>query len=150
MSNDRMLTPEAADDHVHRTLSLFMGRGRRFSVEEVSIGTGIADRTLSAMIAASPEARRRPSACHILMLASFFGVEFTERLLAPIGQGARDLDPAADAPGAIVATLITGAAEFARAGQDGAFCNRDRHELADDAASMIRILEPFTAPKAHS
>jgi hypothetical protein len=146
VSNSTMISHAAADEAICKAVSLFMGRGRAHSVEDVAIGTGIPARTLSAMIASGGD-RRCPSGPNLLLLASFFGVTFTDRVLGCIGQGARDLDPAADAPAVIVATLMQGAAEFAKAGADGQFCHRDRGELADDAAMMIQILEPFTAPK---
>jgi len=147
VTNSTMISPEAAEEALCRAVGLFMGRGRAHSVEEVSIGTGIPARTLSAMIAQGGD-RRCPSGCNLLLLASFFGVAFTDRLLGAIGQGARDLEPTADAPGVVIATLMAGAAEFAKAGADGRFCHVDRGDLADDAAMMIQILEPFTAPSA--
>lgn len=148
MANDTMITPDAAEEAICRTVGLFMGRGRQHSVEDVALATGIPARTLSAMIAHGGD-RRCPSGCNLLLLASFFGVTFTDRLLSTIGQGARDLDPAADAPSVVVAKLMTGAAEFARAGADGRYCHVDRAELRDDAVMMIQILEPFAAPDTH-
>jgi len=145
VSNDSMISPDQADDVIFRALSLIMGRGRKFSVEDVELGTGIPARTLSAMIAADVGARRRPKGQHLLMLCQFFGTSFTERLLAPIGQGATDLDPTSDAPCKVVATLMRGAAEFADRAADGQFCHRDRGDLADDAVEMIQILTPFAA-----
>lgn len=140
-----MISHEAAEDGICRAIALLMGRGRQHSVDDVSLATRIPARTLSAMIASGGD-RRCPSGANLLLLCFFFGVEFTDRVLAIIGQGARDLDPTADAPPVIIATLMTGVTEFAKAGADGQFCHRDRGELADDAAKMIAILEPFVAP----
>jgi hypothetical protein len=143
-----MISPQVAEDGICRAVGLFMGRGRAHSVEDVSLGTGIPARTLSAMIASGGD-RRCPSGCNLLLLCSFFGVEFTDRLLGVVGQGARDLHPSPDAPPMVIATLMAGAAEFAKAGADGRFCHVDRGELADDAAMMIQILEPFVAPSSN-
>lgn len=141
-----MISQHAADDALFATIALFMGRGRRFSVKDVELGTGISERTLSAMIALDPESRRAPSGRNLLLLMSFFGVEFTDRLLSHIDQGARDLNPAADAPGMVVAGIMSCAAEFARAGADNKFCSRDLHELRDDAITLIQLVEPFARP----
>jgi len=143
--NSSMISPETAEDEICKAIGLLMGRGRQHSVEDVALGTKIPTRTLSAMIASGGD-RRCPSGCNLLILASFFGVEFTDRVLSVIGQGARELDPAADAPAMVISKLMTGAAEFARAGADGRYCHIDRAELRDDAVMMIQILEPFAAP----
>lgn len=145
MSNSSMISPEAAEEAICKAIGLVMGRGRAHSVEDVAFATKIPARTLSAMIASGGD-RRCPSGANLLLLCSFFGVSFTDRVLGEIGQGARDLDPAADAPSVVVAKLMTGAAEFARAGADGRYCHVDRAELRDDAVMMIQILEPFAAP----
>lgn len=146
MANDTMISQHAADDALVATIALFMGRGRRWSVKDVEIGTGISERTLSAMIALDPESRRAPSGRNLLLLMSFFGVEFTDRLLSHVGQGARDLNPAPDAPGVVIAGIMSAAAEFARAGADNQFCSRDRRELRDDAVTLIQLVEPFARP----
>ena len=144
MTNNSMISPELAEDEICKAISLLMGRGKRYSVEDVSFGTKIPTRTLTAMIASGGD-RRCPSGCNLLILASFFGVEFTERVLNVIGLGARELHPADDAPAVVISKLMTGAAEFARAGADGRYCHVDRAELRDDAVMMIQILEPFAA-----
>lgn len=145
MANETMISPEMAEAEICRSIGLFMGRGRQHSVSDVELATRIPARTLSAMIA-SGEDRRCPSGVNLILLCSYFGVEFTDRVLGVIGQGARDLNPAADAPSVVVAKLMAGAAEFARAGADGRYCHVDRAELQDDATMMIAILEPFAAP----
>jgi len=145
VTNRSIISPETAEDEICKAIGLLMGRGRQHSVEDVALGTKIPARTLSAMIASGGD-RRCPSGCNLLILASFFGVEFTDRVLSVIGQGARELDPAADVPAMVISKLMTGAAEFARAGADGRYCHVDRAELRDDAVMMIQILEPFAAP----
>lgn len=144
VSNASLLSPDAATDAVYRTLALFVGRGRQISVEDLALATKIPARTISAWLAGDPLQRRRCKGHHLLILQHFFGVAFTDRLLAPIGQGGRDLEPAADAPAIVVATLVAGAAEFAARAADGRYCHVDRAELADEAAEMIQILTPFT------
>lgn len=147
MTNESMISPDVAEEAICRAIGLLMGRGRQHSVEDVALATRIPPRTLSAMIASGGD-RRCPSGCNLLLLCSFFGVEFTDRVLGTIGQGARDLDPAADAPAVVISKLMTGAAEFARAGADGRYCHVDRAELRDDAVMMIQLLEPFAAPSS--
>ncbi|PTQ12937.1 hypothetical protein CLG96_02000 [Sphingomonas oleivorans] len=144
-SHTALISPEAADDHIHRTLGLFIGQGRRFSVEDIETGTGIPARTVSGWIANAVENRRRPKGGHLMILCHFIGVEFTNKLLGAVGQGARDLNPAEDAPASVVSKLVSGAAEFAKRGLDGRYCHTDRGELEDDADEMIMILTPFSS-----
>jgi len=145
--DDGLLSDDAADEAVYRALTLFIGRGKRFSVEDIETGTNrlITASTVSKWITPNVGERRRPRGSCLLLLCQFIGVEFTNKLLGPIGQGGRDLNPTPDAPAAVVATLMAGASEFAAKAVDGRYCHQDCGELEDDADQMIQILTPFSS-----
>ena len=144
MTNVSLPLHDCVSPHVHRAISLFMGHGRRFSVEEVASATGINARTLYSYIAADPQDRRSPSADRILMLCGFFGAEFTSKLLSIVGQAAHDLHPNSKEPAVVIANLVNGAAAFAQRGADQRFCHIDQAALEPVADEMIQILEPFS------
>ncbi len=144
MSNDRLISPDRAGNAVADALRLFVGRGRRFSVDDVSDGTGIPVRTLRSYVATGEE-RRTPPSDTLLVLASFLGRDFTARLLSDIGQGTFDLDPEPGAPGYVIATLMKVASVFAELGMDQVFCNGDKGKLAPLADLAVSVLIPFTS-----
>jgi hypothetical protein len=145
VSGAALISPEVADDHIYRTIGLFVGQGRRFSVEDIEAGTRIPARTVSGWIANAVENRRRPKGHHMLMLVQFLGVEFTNKLLGPVGQGGRDLNPAPDEPSVVVARLVENATEFAKRAVDGVFCHRDHAELENPADVIIATMLPFSS-----
>lgn len=145
--NEARISPEAADEAVHRALTLFIGRGRAWSVTDIEAGTGIPVSTVQKWITPDPLERRRPKGCHLLLIAQFVGVAFTDKLLGPIGQGGRDLDAREGTPGHVIAHLAAGGAAFAEAGADGRFDHIDHGRLEPIADDMIQILTPFASKK---
>ncbi|AYJ87643.1 hypothetical protein D3Y57_19090 [Sphingomonas paeninsulae] len=139
-----MPTPVVAGDHIHRTLGLFIGRGRKYQCSDIETGTGIPERTVSAWLASDPLERRAPKGWHLLTLCGFLGEVFTSKIIGLVGQGAHSLDPEANAPGVIIAQLIGGTAEFAIRGADHIYCNVDRGALEPVADQMIATLTPFS------
>lgn len=148
MTNIDRISPEEADRAVHAALTLFIGRGREFSVEDLHAATGIPVSTIGKWLTPDAIQRRRPKACHILLLAQLIGVRFLNKLYAPIGMGGRDLEPESGSPADVTAKLVVGAAEFAMRAVDGRFCHVDRGKLAPHAADMIEILTPFAEGQA--
>ena len=144
VSNDALISPDRASEAVAQTLRLFIGRGRKFSVEDVAEGTGIPARTLRSYIATGEE-RRAPSGDTLLVLSHFLGRDFSSRLLGNIGQGTFDLNPAPGEPGYVIATLIRVASVFAELGVDQVFCNGDKGKLAPLADLAVSVLTPFTS-----
>jgi hypothetical protein len=145
VSGDALISQQAADEAVYRALSLFIGQGRRYSCDDIETGTGIAARTVGAWIANAIENRRRPKGSHLLILQQFIGLELTNKLLGPIGQGGRPLQPDENEPSVVIAKLAAGVAEFAARGADGRFCHIDRAELEDDADMIIATVVPFSS-----
>lgn len=144
MSNSRLISPDRAGDAIADALRLFVGRGRRFAVEDVSEGTGIPVRTLRSYLATG-EDRRTPPADTLLVLSSFLGRDFTARFLGCVGQGSFDLDPIPGEPGHVIATLVRVASVFAELGADNVYCNLDKGKLSTLADLGVSILTPFTS-----
>lgn len=130
---------------IFRALTLCMGRGREFSVDDVEMGTGIKGRTLNSYIAADPDARKVPSGDKLLRLMSFFGTPFTTKLIARGGMGAFNLVPQPGDPEEIIATLMDTTHEFTRRGLDRVYCNNDQGALEPVADKAIAILTPFSS-----
>lgn len=139
-----MPSPESASEAIYRALSLHIGNGKTYSVDDIHAATGIPARNVSAWIAGSPESRRSVKAQHLLMLCSFLGESFTSKVLGVIGMGAHSLEPEAGSPGVIIARLINGTSQFATRGADHVYCNVDLGALEPVADDMITILQPFS------
>lgn len=73
-------------------LRLFVGRGRRYSVKELSNGTGVADRVIeSAMCDVDSEDYRPLSLEALASISKFLGASFASAILEPCGLGAFEL-----------------------------------------------------------
>ena len=152
MSTVPYLTQEMADEAVYRALSLFIGDGRRYSVDDIEIGIpGIKARTVSSWIANSVENRRAPKARDVMRIAHFLGEDgprFLSKVYGSIGMGAHSLSPKAGDPGVIIATLAQGVGQFAIRGADNIFCHVDHGALEPVADQMIATLVPFSSKGA--
>lgn len=148
MSGTSLISQEVADDAVYRALSLFIGDGKRFSVEDVEIGVpGLKARTVSSWIANAPENRRAPKFRDLLRIAHFLdldGATFLSKALAPIGLGTRSLTPMPGDPAVVIAKLAVGVSKFAERGADKVYCHVDHSALEPVADEMIATLTPFS------
>lgn len=143
--NNALITPEEADRAIYRALTLFIGRGRRYSVEDIAIGTGIPGSTIAKWLTPDPLQRRRPKGSHLLVIRQYIGVEFTNKELEAIGQGGRALHAEEGSPGLVMAHLTRDLAQIAGCGVSGSWNHtheRDLEEAADDA---ITILTPLSS-----
>lgn len=144
MTNYPLPAQEVAAQQICRALGMYMGQGRRWTVEEVSGATGIKSRTLWSYIQADPGERSTVPGDKLLILCGFFGAEFTSKVLGVIGQGAHDMEPDSKAPGMVIANLVGGAAVFAELGADNVFDHRDQAKLEPIADTLIATLTPFS------
>jgi transcriptional regulator with XRE-family HTH domain len=144
VSNEGLISTAGVDDEIARAIGLFMGRGRRYSVSDVAMATGLGARSLQSYIA-SGEERRTPSYEVLFTLMQFFGPQFTSKVLGWIGQGAHSLTPQAGDPGMVIATLAQGVSQFAIRGADNHFCHVDQGALEPVADELIATLVPFSS-----
>lgn len=130
-ANNDLLIPRTAAHHVFRdALRMFVGRGKRYSVKQVSIGTGIAERMIESFMAQVDGGDfRKPDLEEVLTISSFIGPDFTTEMLAPCGQGAFWLpDAEGPGPGELAAETAEDSATVVRAALDSKF---ERHEAPD-------------------
>lgn len=153
VSTTSYCTQDLADEAVYRALSLFIGDGRRYSVEDIEVGIpGLKSRTVSSWIASSPDNRRAPKARDIMRIAHFLGqdgIVFLSKIYGQIGLGVHSLTPKAGDPGMVIATVVAAAAKFAELGADGVYCHRDQGALEPVTDQLIATVLPFStrAPK---
>lgn len=114
-----LVSRERVGNAVGDALRLYVGRGRRYSVKQLSNATGVKDRVIECAMCDAASADYRPLALEALVsIAGFLGADFTAEWLSLAGQGAFDL-PDTDTPPAM----------------------RMACESADDNAKLLRIVE---------
>lgn len=152
VSDGGAIPTDSAEDPIYRALKLFVGRGREWSCVDLATamtraGLKTSDDAVSSWIAGNPVDRRTPPGDKLLKLFHILGTDFTSKVLGFVGMGAYDLRPDFVAPANVVATLATVTAEFAKAGVDSVYCNRDRGHLEQFADAGIAVLEPFSTKR---
>jgi len=127
-----LVSRELIGNKVGKALSIYIGRGKRYTVKELMRGTGVPDRLIEcAMHPVGHVDYRHLKVEHIFSLMGFLGADFTSDLLASVEQGAFDLPDESDPPpGVLAADVATDSAEIARLAADGEFDADDRKRLA--------------------
>ena len=126
-----LVSREHAGNTIGDALRLFVGRGRRYSVKQLSNATGVKDRIIECAMcgAATADYRPLPPEC-LLSIAAFLGPVFTSEWLSLAQQGAFDLpDNGEPNPGDVACETVDDAAKVTRAAVDGQFDNDERPEL---------------------
>jgi len=147
-NNEPLVSRNAAGAAIGRALRMRVGRGRRYSVKEVSNHTGVSDRAIECAMCDpdSGDWRRLPQEA-LLSLMSWFGPEFTSEVIAATGQGAYWLpDGEGDA-----ASLNTDSAEFnfeyARATDPN---GPGGPEIMPEERQRLRLIASRMAPKVQA
>lgn len=87
-----LVSRNSARERIRDALRLHVGRGRRFTVKELSNGTGVADRLIEAAMAEVDSTDFRPLALEALLsIAKFLGASFVSHYLELTGLGAFEL-----------------------------------------------------------
>jgi hypothetical protein len=134
---------------VAKALDLYVGRGRRYSVKELSNATGVADRMIECA-KLDPEGRqgddwRQLKPEELLSIGKFLGDGFTTEWLRLAGQGAFALPDGGILPEPeLVAEFAGDTAEVANMASDGHFCPEDEralrklgHRLVERGMSLV-------------
>ncbi len=118
-----LVSREQAGNKIGRALRLYVGRGRQYSVKELSNATGVKDRVIEcAMVDASTYDYRPLPFEAVLSIATFLGADFTNSWLSLAGQGAFDLpDDGEPDPGALACETADDSATVIHAAIDGKF-----------------------------
>ncbi|GGB14898.1 hypothetical protein GCM10011380_00380 [Sphingomonas metalli] len=126
-----LVSREQARNKIADAIRLFVGRGRRYSVKQLSNGTGVPDWQINAALidGNSPDNRPLPPEA-LLSVALFLGPVFTSEWLKLSNQGAFDLpDEDEPKPGDVACDTADDAATVTRAAMDGEFCADERKDL---------------------
>lgn len=136
-----LISRNAAWAGFRESLRMFVGKGKRHSVQQAATGSGVAYRMIQAFMAPidSPD-WRKPDLEELLSLASFIGPDFSTEVLKIIGQGAYWLPDADDLPpGELAADLSEINADVTRRAADGEFCGNDRKALAPRGRRLMIV-----------
>ena len=91
-TSELLIPRSVARDKIRDALRLFVGRGRRFSVKELSDGSGVPMRSIEAAMSPIDDENYRPLALEYLMsIAKFLGAPFVSHYLELTGLGAFEL-----------------------------------------------------------
>lgn len=129
--NAPLVSRNAANTAIGSALGLYVGRGRRYSVKQLSNATGVPDRRIEcALVDPDSNDFRALAPEHLLSLCAFLGAEFTSEWLGKAGQGAFDLPDSDDPrPGDLALAASEDTTEIVRRAADGEFCADDRQAL---------------------
>ena len=118
-----LVSREQAGNTIGAALRLFIGRGRQYSVKQLSNATGVKDRMIECAMCDAGSIDWRPLPCEALLsIATFLGAVFTSEWIALARQGAFDLPDADEPPpGMLAADNCDDAAIVTRAAIDGKF-----------------------------
>lgn len=122
-----------------KALRQYVGRGRHFSVKQLSNATGVKDRVIECAMCDMDDSDWRPMPFEAqLSIAKFLGPDFTSEWLALALQGAFALPEADDTPpGELAADNSDDNATLVRSALDGRFDAEEKPELRVVATRMI-------------
>lgn len=146
-NNDLLVSRNSSWEKLNDALRLFVGRGRRYSVKQLSNGTGVPDRVIECAMA-DPEGgdhRPMPFEC-ILSIALFLGADFTTEVLAVTRQGAFDLPDDEDPnPGDLAIDASECTTTVIRAAANGRIDPHEKRDLRSvghrDIARGMRLVK---------
>jgi hypothetical protein len=122
-----LVSRNAHGEKVQKALRLFVGNRRRYSVKELSNGTGVPDRMIESAMCdpESPDWRQlKPE--YLASIAKFLGASFASVYLELSGLGAFELmDGQIPLPGVFAAQDAADTAEIAQRAADGVFDEED-------------------------
>ena len=130
-NNSLLVSGNDAREAVRHALRLYVGRGRRYSVKQLSNATGVPDRLIECAICDPETTDYRPLALEsLLSIARFLGPDFTTEWLQESGQGAFELlEGQPPLPGVLAAADAMDTAEIASRAADGEFDANDKEAL---------------------
>lgn len=123
---------------VAKALSLYVGRGRRYSVKQLSNATGVKDRMIECAKCDPDNTDWRPLPLEALLsISAFLGADFTNEWLPLSGQGAFELPDGEPDPGDLAIDSTEDSATVVRAAMDGKFDEDERADLRIVGARKI-------------
>jgi hypothetical protein len=90
--NSLLVSRNTVRERLREALKLYVGRGRRYSVKELSNGSGVPDRMIESAMCEPDDPDYRPLTLeNLASIAKFLGASFASAFLAPTGLGAFEL-----------------------------------------------------------
>lgn len=133
-----LISRSAANERFREALRMFVGRGKRYSVKQLSNGCGIKDRMIESFMAQIDSTDfRKPDLEEVLSIASFIGPDFTSELISLASQGAFWLPDDEPSPGDLAADNADDNATVTRAARDGEFDRDERRDLKVVGTRMV-------------
>lgn len=119
-----------ARNGIARSLRLFVGRGRRYSVKELGNATGVRDWQINQALIAADDPKHRPLPPEALLSISvFLGSEFINSWLSVCQVGVFDLPDDDYCPGDMAADNTDDNAKLVRAALDLSFDENEQPDL---------------------
>lgn len=133
-----IISREQAGNAVGTALRLFVGRGRRYSVKQLSNATGVKDRVIECAMCRPDSLDYRPLSLEALFsIGGFLGSQFTNEWMHLMQQGAFDLPEDEPDPGELAADNSDDNAAVVRAAVDGHFDANERNDLKVVGSRMM-------------
>lgn len=136
-----LVSRERVGNEINAALRLFVGRGRRYSVKQLSNATGVKDRVIECAMCDAATIDYRPLPLEALVsIAGFLGPEFTCEWLKLAQQGAFWLpETGGDSPARMAADVADDAAAVVRAGMDDHFDADERKALRPVGRHLMAV-----------
>lgn len=131
---------------MHQILMRFVGRGKPFSIVQLSEDTNIPERKLESAKREPGDVEHRGLRLEEAMsILSLIGLPAQNMVLSLMGTAAVPRNTAEMEPGKLMALLSEGTTEFVKRGIDGQYDRVDRAELQKWADGLIAALTPFSS-----
>lgn len=133
-----LVSREQVGNVTSEALRLFVGRGKRYSVKQLSNGAGVKDRMIECAMLRVDNLDYRPLPDWAFWsIASFLGSVFTSEVARVSQQGAFDLPEEEPDPGELAAETSETTARVVRMAVDGDFSNDCPQELKSTGTSLM-------------
>ena len=138
-NNSLLVSRERSANAIREALRLYAGRGRRYSVKQLSNATGVKDRVIECAMCVQDNADWRPLPIEALLsIGMFLGADFTNEWLGLSQQGAFDFPEDEPSPGELAIEGAQDSATVVRAAMDGKFDGEECADLKVIAARKIK------------
>ena len=134
-----LISRDRYGEAISAALRIYVGRGRRYSVKQLSNGTGVKDRIIECAMVEPDNTDWRPlPGDALLSIAMFLGAGFTGEWLSLAAQGAYDLPEAGEPdPMALAAEAADDTAQIVRMAADHVFDAAERALLPEIGRKKI-------------
>jgi hypothetical protein len=128
---ETLVSRNSLREAIRKALNLYVGRGRRYTVKELSNATGVADRIIESAKLHPDNADFRPlREENLASVAKFLGAPFASVWLETMGLGAYELmEGEPPLPGILAAADAADTAEIVSRAADGEFDEEDCEAL---------------------